>query len=198
MAIIVDKVQKRQDIALSCVELFTQSGINELTIAQVAKAAGVGKGTVYEYFENKEDIVFEILNILMQKHNEDKREKLSHAMSTREKIKIFFDFLYNEEDIELREIYKEFIAITLTHPSQIMVQFQSECFDSYFSWVQEILQEGIDKEELIPHAMNLVKGLFAFAKGIYIVKSTTTSITDLQAEINGYIDALFELLEVKK
>lgn len=198
MAIIVDKVQKRKDIALSCVELFTQSGINDLTIAQVAKTAGVGKGTIYEYFENKEDIVFEILNIFMQQHNEKKREKLLHAMTTRQKLKIFFEFYYVDDVIELREIYKEFIAIALTHSSQAMVQFQTECFESYFSWVEEIVQEGVNKGELMPHAINLVKGLFAFTKGIYIVKSTTTAIKDLEKEINNYIDTLFELLEVKK
>jgi AcrR family transcriptional regulator len=198
MAIIVDKVQKRQDIALSCVELFTQSGIDELTIAQVAKTAGVGKGTIYEYFENKEDIVFEIANILMQRHNERKREKLLHATSTREKLKIFFDFYYTQEDIEHREIYKESISITLRNPNHAMLEFQTRCYERYFAWVEEIVQEGIDAQELLPHAMNLVKGLFAFAKGIYIVKSTTTSIRDIQSEINDYIDALFELLEVKK
>ena len=70
MAIIVDKIQKRKDIALSCKELFFQNGINDLTVSQVAKTAGVGKGTIYDYFKNKEEIVFEIVNILMQEHNE--------------------------------------------------------------------------------------------------------------------------------
>ena len=66
MAIIVDKVQKRKDIALACKELFFQRGINDLTISEVAKTAGVGKGTIYEYFNNKEEIVFEIVNIFKQ------------------------------------------------------------------------------------------------------------------------------------
>ncbi|WP_294966581.1 TetR/AcrR family transcriptional regulator, partial [Sulfurimonas sp.] len=69
MAIIVDKIQKRKDIALACQDIFIQKGINDLTVSQIAKAAGVGKGTIYDYFKNKEDIVFEIVNILMQKHN---------------------------------------------------------------------------------------------------------------------------------
>lgn len=198
MAIIVDKAQKRRDIALACMELFIQSGINNLTIAQVAQTAGVGKGTIYEYFENKEDIVFAILNVLMQQHNDIKHEKLSHAKSTREKIKIFFDFYYKDQDVEIREIYKEFIGIALTHPSQSMIAFQSECFESYFTWMRSIVQEGIEKQELLPHAMKLVKGIFAFAKGLYIVKSTTTSIEDLQQEMDEYIDTLFELLEVKQ
>ncbi|MDQ7043601.1 MAG: TetR/AcrR family transcriptional regulator, partial [Sulfurimonas sp.] len=65
MAIKVDKIQKRKDIALSCKKLFVNKSISELTIAQVAQTAGVGKGTIYEYFNNKEEIVFEVLNLLM-------------------------------------------------------------------------------------------------------------------------------------
>ena len=56
MAIIVDKEKKRSDIACSCMEILLQYGIKNLTISQIAKTAGVGKGTIYEYFENKEDI----------------------------------------------------------------------------------------------------------------------------------------------
>ncbi len=44
MAIIVDKIQKKQDIALSCKALFLEKGLKNLTIAEVAKTAGVGKG----------------------------------------------------------------------------------------------------------------------------------------------------------
>ena len=51
---IVDKEQKRREIALSCSNLIHEIGIRKLTVAQVAITAGIGKGTIYEYFENKE------------------------------------------------------------------------------------------------------------------------------------------------
>ncbi len=68
MAIIVNKEKKRRNIALSCRELLLDHGINSLTISQIAQTAGVGKGTIYEYFENKEDIVFEIITTFIAEH----------------------------------------------------------------------------------------------------------------------------------
>ena len=47
---IVNKDEKRRTIALSCVPLLEEVGIKKLTIAQVAKKAGIGKCTIYEYF----------------------------------------------------------------------------------------------------------------------------------------------------
>ena len=60
---VVDKEQRRKDIALACLDLIHEVGIKKLTVAQVAQTAGIGKGTIYEYFENKDDIVFEIINM---------------------------------------------------------------------------------------------------------------------------------------
>lgn len=198
MAIVVDKVQKRKDIALSCVELFTQSGIGSLTISEVAKTAGVGKGTIYEYFANKEDIVFEILNILMQENNLKKEKKLETIEATREKIKLFFEFFYKEEDIEIRQIYKEFISITLANKHQNMIDFNTYCFSSYYVWLERIISEGIEKGELYPHATKFIKTISVFPEGLFLRSECTKMIESVEEEINDFLDTIFELIEVKK
>ncbi len=198
MAIIVDKIQKRRDIALSCVNLFVQGGIGHLTISEVAKKAGIGKGTFYDYFKNKEAIVFEILNILLEEHSKRKEIKIAQASSTREKVKMFFDFYSNSEDKELRQIYKEYISISLSNPNKEMVDFQSKCFKTYSSWLKNIIQEGIEKKEIIPEALKLSKGLYYFGDGLFFNFSTTNVINDIKKEIHFYVDSLFDLIEVKK
>jgi len=90
MAIIVDKIQKRRDIALSCNDLLLEKGIKKLTIAEVAKTAGVSKGSIYDYFENKEDIVFEIIRSHISDYQEELNEKINPDDTTREK---FFYYL---------------------------------------------------------------------------------------------------------
>ncbi len=198
MAIIVDKVQKRKDIALACKELFFTNGISNLTIAQIAKTAGVGKGTIYDYFKNKEDIVFEIVNILIQERNIIKEKRLLEISETKEKIKLFSSFFYSDEDAELRQLYKEFISISLVKQDKDMMDFQTQCSNSYFSWFQKIIQDGIDKNELIKESSKFSRGLFVMAEGMFITSEVTYSIDDLEKEIYDSIDALFELIEVRK
>lgn len=198
MAIIVDKVQKRKDIALACKELFIEKGINNVPVSLVAKTAGVSKGSIYDYFENKEDIVFEIVNILMLKHNALKHEAMASMKTTREKIKIFFGFFYDEKDTELRELYKEFIAIALTHPNEKMTSFHTQCHQEYSKWFEEIIQEGIDNTELLPQSINLVNGLMASGEGMFISSYATTVINDVKNEMDIYIDTIFDLMEVQK
>ena len=198
MAIIVDKVQKRKDIALACKEIFFQNGINDLTISHIARTAGVGKGTIYEYFKNKEDIVFEIVNILIQERNIIVEQKMSEITFTKDKVKFFSSFFYSEEDIELRQLYKEFISIALSSADEKMIEFQTQCFKLHYDWFEKIIQEGIDNGEIIEQSIKLSKGLFVSAEGMFIASSSTNAISDVQIELDKYIDALFELIEVKK
>lgn len=195
MAIIVDKEQKKKDIALGTKALILNDGINNITISQIAKAANIGKGTVYEYFKNKDEIVFELVEILMQEHNKRKEAQLALHITTREKVKSFFSFFYSDEDKELREIYKQFTSIALSSTNEDMISFQTECYTLYEKWMESIIREGILNNELKSEAQKLIMGIFAFAQGAFVMSMTTSAIADLQQKINNQIDILFDLME---
>jgi len=194
MAIIVDKEEKRRTIALACKALLIENGIHELTIAKLAKTAGIGKGTFYEYFNSKEELLFELVGILMAAYDKETVIRLESAVDIQEKIKIFASFFYGEESAELRKLYKLFVGISLTHPQEEIRQFQTACFDGYFSWFEKILQEGITQGELAAESAHFARGLFATAKGLYIVSETTYAIPNLEQELNSYIDMILALL----
>ncbi len=198
MAIIVDKVQKRKDIALACKEIFFQNGINDLTISQIAKTAGVGKGTIYDYFKNKEDIVFEIVNILIQERNVVVEKKISEINSAKDKIKYFSRFFFSDEDVELRGLYKEFVSIALTSPDEEMIAFQTKCFDYHYVWFEKIIEDAIKSGEVKEDSRGLIRGMFVSAEGMFIANASTNSIDNLQVELDSYTDAIFKLIEVKR
>jgi AcrR family transcriptional regulator len=53
------KQETRQAISGTAMALFAAHGFDEVTISQVADAAGVSKMTVTNYFQRKEDLVFD-------------------------------------------------------------------------------------------------------------------------------------------
>lgn len=198
MAIIVDKIQKRKDIALACKKLFVSKGIKRLTISEVASVANIGKGTVYEYFKNKEEIVFEIINILIEEHNADKKIRIDQKTTSKEKVLEFFSFFYRDEDANHRELYKEFISINLTDKQPEMMAFQTKCFNTYLAWFEEIIQYGIDNNELVLEAKNLINGLFVLGEALFISNSCTNININIKKELDTFCDTLFKLMEVKK
>ncbi len=198
LPIIVDKVQKKRDIAYSCKELFIENHLRNITILKIAQTAKIAKGSLYDYFKNKEDVVFELIHILIEEHNQNKEQELARVSTIQEKIKIFFKFFYEKESQDLRKLYKEFIAISLTNPSDEIITFQSNYFNYYCEWFERIIKDSIDKKELKPIALELIMGIFAGIEGIFINSCKTNVIRDVEKEIDRYLDAIFQLLEEKK
>lgn len=50
------KQETRQAIISAAVSLFSEKGFDKTSIEQIARTAGIGKGTIYGYFRAKEDI----------------------------------------------------------------------------------------------------------------------------------------------
>ncbi len=194
MAKIVNKEEKRKQIALACKDLFLEKGLN-VSVSELAKVANIGKGTIYQYFTNKEDIIFEIVNILLITHNEKKLKEINSVNNTKDKIKMFFKFYYDEEEIELRRLYKKFISISLTNSSKEMIEFNTKCENEYFEWFENILKEGIENNEIKKEALNLSRGLFAMGLGCFIVSEVTHSIDNLEQELNSTIDYIWDLIK---
>ena len=54
--IVVDRVKKEQKIARAALKLFSTKGFRGTNVGRIAEEAGIGKGTLYEYFRSKSDI----------------------------------------------------------------------------------------------------------------------------------------------
>ncbi|MEA3418253.1 MAG: TetR/AcrR family transcriptional regulator [Campylobacterota bacterium] len=197
MAIIVNKEEKRRVIALSCSELLLTHGIDNLTISEIAKTAGVGKGTIYEYFENKEDIVFEIITTFMAGYEEKLLEVVEKSASVKKRIYHFFALIFEDPNYHKQlNLYQEFLAISLTNGTEEMIAFSIVCKKRFTDILTQIIEEAIKKGEIRPEARDLVPALIIFEKGL-VVDTRATAI-DAEAEITHFLDALFELIMVKE
>lgn len=126
---IVDKEQRRKEIALSCLDLIHDVGIKKLTVSQVAQTAGIGKGTIYEYFENKEDIIFEIINMHIEEHHKQFLEAVENIETTKEKIFLYFQFVFDDSVENMKHFngYKEYLSIVLSDENDAMCEFNTSC-----------------------------------------------------------------------
>jgi len=185
MAIIIDKNEKRKQIAFSCKELLFQNGIKNITVSQIAAEAGIGKGTVYEYFSSKDEIVFEILNILiedMQKWFEEFFDE--QKFNFEEKLRYFLSFLFLPEYENNLKIYKEFLSIAITEASNEMKEHDKECVSSFEKFLGKMIEDAIVVEKL-----NLTKDVIRIIRFFHLGLVVRSSLDDVgvQEEIEKFI-----------
>jgi len=198
MAIIIDKEKKRRDIALSCTGLLLDKGFKNLRISEIATTAGVGKGTIYDYYNNKEEIVFEIIRNLIEEHQRDLSVRFRDKMSCKEKVFQLFDFYlceYKEYDKHLI-VYKEYMSVALSVDADEMHEFNRECSVFLRRILKDIIVEAIDKGEIIKESIDLIDGLMSAERG-FMLKNWAENINCKQ-EFKKYINVLFQLIEIKK
>ena len=59
-------MDKKQRIIITMLELVVKQGVHATPMSQVAREANVAVGTIYHYFENKNQIIEEIYNMIYQ------------------------------------------------------------------------------------------------------------------------------------
>ena len=57
----VKKEKKKEEIANAAFRLFMKNGYSNTKIADIADETNIGKGTVYEYFKSKDDILLYVI-----------------------------------------------------------------------------------------------------------------------------------------
>ena len=78
---------KKKEILSAAVKLFAEKGYEYTTLDDIAEAAEFGKGTLYNYFQNKEDLYLAILEDIFGTF-------LSNLKEISETTNSFRDFIY--------------------------------------------------------------------------------------------------------
>jgi AcrR family transcriptional regulator len=198
MAIKVDKDKKRRDIAIACTELLLEKGMKNLTITEIAKTAGIGKGTIYDYFSNKEEIVFEIIRNFIEKHHHNLLNQSDKKTSTKQKVLYLFDvFLSEYMPYEKHlDVFREYLSVTLSSKCSPMIEFNRECSNFIRNTLEDIIEEGINKGEINEVSRNLIDGIMRAERGYMVI--AWAEGRDLKKEFKDFIDTLFDLIEIKK
>jgi len=190
MAIIVDKEEKRRLIALSCKELLLKHGIKNLTVSQIAKVAGIGKGTIYEYFANKDEIVFEIITIFINQFQQDlARVVADDTLSSREKLEYFMLLVFSNNYNKEFAIYQEFLSIALSGAPSGIVEFRNHCRDGFEGVLHKIIEQGIENKELQQNAKMLIPMIRYFHTGLIV--DVALGQVEAKEEIDKFINSIF-------
>lgn len=152
----VSKEQRRTDILNAALEVFAKNGFDRATIAEIAEIAGIGKGTVYEYFKSKKELFEDMIRYNVETYNEKLQNAVTKGNSVQEKL-INFSIAHSE-------FMKEHIDILRMFPqphmmSEEMKQHMIQEKYKVFKLIEDLIEEGIESGTF---RKNLDKEITAF------------------------------------
>lgn len=197
MARIIDKEEKRCSIAKASIELFCEKGIAQTSIDEIARSAGVAKGTIYLYFKNKEEIIFAIWDMVCEMHTKHFESIVKPSMGAKEKILTFFhftEFQGEEEAQKILHLYQHFVSSMLVDKTGLYTSYFESFFQKDYDFISECLREGIASKELKEHNVHLLTQTIILVIKGSLVKSKASNLcfNEAQALLTEEISFLLE------
>jgi AcrR family transcriptional regulator len=158
------KEQTKLRILEAALQLFRERGLEATTTKEISRKAGIAEGTLFNYFETKEDLAL----YFFQKETDDliawfRAEKRLQKAALPEKL-----FAIIHRQLEYLEPYEEFIGAVFSRSLQPASSLSPLSLDSqelrlkYLRFIRDILAEAGARRE-IPR----VGGLGAYAVGLF-------------------------------
>ena len=141
----IEKLNKRKAILNTTLKLISSNGFHAAPMSVIAKEAGVAAGTIYLYFENKEDLIIQLYkyvkqilasSILISEKNISYKQKVFDIWQH-----VYSFFCIQTEKYKFLEQYEDSPFITHKIAEEV---------DIFFSHIHEFLQEGIEQGFLRP------------------------------------------------
>lgn len=158
-------MDRKQEILEAAAKSFTMFGYKATTMEQVSKIANVGKGTIYTFFSNKEELLKEIVLTLIRDMTRQADAVMDPTESVMENAqKAMMKLLqFREQHLLYAKLIEEEKALRTPAVKQMLLTIEEEII----AYVTKRIENGIVKGEIQPCdaemvAYLLLKAYFAF------------------------------------
>ncbi|MFJ5769037.1 TetR/AcrR family transcriptional regulator [Psychrobacillus sp. NPDC093180] len=137
--------KKKQEIILSAVKIVNQKGYQGATMEEIAAELLMTKGSLYYYFKNKEDLLFQchemVLGQAISELEDYFHEDLSNEQKLRKMIANHIRYM-----IEEKETFNMIIKPDQTFSKDYLHPILRKR-NEYAAWFDEVIQKGVAEGE---------------------------------------------------
>jgi len=194
--------ERRRQILEAAISVFSRQGFHKARMDDIVQESGLSKGTLYWYFESKDDIIIAILENLFEREFAGLEEILQAPVSVSERLLRFTE--YSIADIQsmlnLVPLTYEFYSLAFRQETVRLVL--RDFFRKYVEILEPVVQEGIDRGEFRPLiAKDVVMAIGALIEGTILLWVYDPDVVDLnyhgKTSIRMLLDGLKNPVQMK-
>lgn len=131
---------KHRRIIEAAVRVFAKNGFYNSKVSEIARAANVADGTIYLYFQNKDDILITLFEEEMANVLEEVNEAISQADNPADQLRAFA--LAHLSLVEKHQELAEIIQVEVRQSSKFMKEYRNVKFFEYLNVISSIIRDG--------------------------------------------------------
>jgi AcrR family transcriptional regulator len=196
------KAERPQEILEAAFVEFSRNGYAMTTLDRVAERAGVTKGTIYVYFENKEHLFISMVREVTKAALDTVHEMLeTHEGTTADLLRAQFSFIYQHivEDRRRREVLRMLIAEAPRFP-ELADRYHQEILRPCLDMLRQAIRRGMDRGEFRNSAIvdlpQIVIAPIALVD-IWMMMFDDRQPLDMKAYFNAHLDLVLNGLLAK-
>ena len=135
--------EKYYRIIVAATKVFAKKGFYQSKISEIAKEAKVADGTIYIYFENKDDILISLFEEQMKAVINNMEVQISGIDDPAKRLERFAST--HLDLIEKNHDMAEIIQVELRQSGKFMKEYKNEKFIQYLDIIEDIISEGQEK-----------------------------------------------------
>jgi AcrR family transcriptional regulator len=196
------KAERPQEILEAAFVEFSRNGYAMTTLDRVAERAGVTKGTIYVYFENKEHLFISMVREVTKAALDTVHEMLeTHEGSTADLLRAQFSFIYQHivEDRRRREVLRMLIAEAPRFP-ELADRYHQEILRPCLDMLRQAIRRGMDRGEFRNSAIvdlpQIVIAPIALVD-LWMMMFDDRQPLDMKAYFNAHLDLVLNGLLAK-
>ncbi len=182
------KRQKRERLLDASLKLFREKGYEQTKVVDITRAAGVAKGTFFNYFPTKERVLLALGEQMLGKLGQVSANDIFQQKTTRGKVKAMFHALAAGLDSD-RELVKEMVYRGLRLPDLVD---NSRAQLDFRAMLTLLIEQGKRKNEIIEatDASFVADALYT----LYFQQIVLWCSKDFQTSLPDQLDRMADLI----
>lgn len=135
--------EKYRAIIEAAVKIIAENGYHNSQVSKIAREAGVADGTIYLYFQNKEDVLISLFRIKMGEFTNLARKELQELENPFDRLAqlVLLHFARLDEDRNLASV----LQIQLRQSDQTIRKGIAGIIKEYYNLIEELVIDGLNK-----------------------------------------------------
>ena len=182
----MEKNETRIEIIDAAMELFANKGYHETTMSDVVEASNTSKGTVYYYFDNKQELFETMINDVISRLYNSFERIAEKDCSVKDKLK------------KMMEVHANFYKKNYKLAFSIFMEgkkIDADCKEEIWRWhkkfnslVENVMKDGVEEGLLKDKNLKLMS--FSF---LGLTNSFGPSVFEGDYDVNELVDYTIEL-----